>query len=212
MAKLTVAEIKKQIAALEAKAARLAEEEKKASVAKVRALMNQLGVTLEHLSAAVARKGAAVRKAIVGKKPATAKRAGKRGAKYQDPKTGATWSGFGRAPGWIAGVANRDAFLVGTAPGHGVKTGTSAPVAKKKMTEKETSPKKASAKMGVKASAKRATISTKKVASKATKPATSKKRPAIKAAMSKKSLKKKSVSGGAAEATALVDSSAASAT
>jgi len=44
MAKLTVNEIKKQIAALEAKAARLAQEETKASVDKVRALMNQLGV------------------------------------------------------------------------------------------------------------------------------------------------------------------------
>ena len=61
MAKLTVNEIKKQIAALEAKAARLAEEETKAAVSKVRALMNQLGVTLEHLSSTVGRKGAAVK-------------------------------------------------------------------------------------------------------------------------------------------------------
>jgi len=40
MPKLTVNEIKKQIAALEAKAARLAEEEMRAAVEKVRALMN----------------------------------------------------------------------------------------------------------------------------------------------------------------------------
>lgn len=33
-------------------------------------------------------------------------------AKYRDPKTGATWSGHGRAPGWIASVKNRDKFLV----------------------------------------------------------------------------------------------------
>jgi DNA-binding protein H-NS len=32
--------------------------------------------------------------------------------KYRDPKTGATWSGHGRAPGWIASVKNRDKFLV----------------------------------------------------------------------------------------------------
>ena len=38
MAKLTVTEIKKQIAALEAKAARLTEDETKASIGKVRAL------------------------------------------------------------------------------------------------------------------------------------------------------------------------------
>ncbi|KVO15133.1 H-NS histone family protein [Burkholderia ubonensis] len=32
--------------------------------------------------------------------------------KYRDPKTGATWSGKGRAPGWIAKARNRDKFLV----------------------------------------------------------------------------------------------------
>ncbi|MBA9860192.1 H-NS histone family protein [Ralstonia insidiosa] len=30
--------------------------------------------------------------------------------KYQDPKTGATWSGRGRAPAWIG--KNRDRFLI----------------------------------------------------------------------------------------------------
>jgi hypothetical protein len=32
-------------------------------------------------------------------------------AKYMDPKTGATWSGDSRAPGWIANAKNRDKFL-----------------------------------------------------------------------------------------------------
>jgi DNA-binding protein H-NS len=32
--------------------------------------------------------------------------------KYQDPKTGATWSGRGRAPAWIANAKNRNRFLV----------------------------------------------------------------------------------------------------
>jgi DNA-binding protein H-NS len=38
--------------------------------------------------------------------------------KYRDPKTGATWSGHGRPPGWIASAKNRDRFLVdgGTVP------------------------------------------------------------------------------------------------
>jgi len=49
MAKLTVSEIKRQIAALETKAARLTEVEMKSSVAKVRSLMASLGVTIEHL-------------------------------------------------------------------------------------------------------------------------------------------------------------------
>ncbi|VWD47417.1 H-NS histone family protein [Burkholderia contaminans] len=32
--------------------------------------------------------------------------------KYRDPKTGATWSGRGRAPQWIAGAKNRSRFLI----------------------------------------------------------------------------------------------------
>ncbi|WP_080430456.1 H-NS histone family protein [Burkholderia ubonensis] len=32
--------------------------------------------------------------------------------KYQDPKTGATWSGRGKPPAWIANVRNRDRFLI----------------------------------------------------------------------------------------------------
>ncbi|WP_082883355.1 H-NS family nucleoid-associated regulatory protein [Caballeronia calidae] len=32
-------------------------------------------------------------------------------ARYQDPVSGATWSGRGRAPNWIAGK-DRDQFLV----------------------------------------------------------------------------------------------------
>lgn len=31
--------------------------------------------------------------------------------KYQDPKSGATWSGRGKAPGWIAGK-KRERFLI----------------------------------------------------------------------------------------------------
>ncbi|MHA6896646.1 H-NS family nucleoid-associated regulatory protein [Ralstonia pseudosolanacearum] len=44
------------------------------------------------------------------------KRAAKRGPKaapvpkYRDPKTGATWTGRGRAPAWIG--KNRDKFLI----------------------------------------------------------------------------------------------------
>lgn len=32
--------------------------------------------------------------------------------KYRDPKTGATWSGRGKAPQWIAGAKNRNRFLI----------------------------------------------------------------------------------------------------
>lgn len=32
--------------------------------------------------------------------------------KYRDPKTGATWSGRGKAPHWIASAKNRARFLI----------------------------------------------------------------------------------------------------
>ena len=127
MAKLTVAGIKQQIAALEAKAFRLAENETKASVARVRSLMDSLGVTVEHLTAAVSkklraankavasRKTVASKKAVTSQKSAYAKRTGAGVVRYRDPATGATWSGFGRAPGWLASAANREVFAVGKA-------------------------------------------------------------------------------------------------
>ncbi len=209
MAKLTVAEIKKQIAALEARAARMAEQETKASVDKVRALMSQLGVTLEHLSSTVVRKGAAVKKAFVGGKPAPAKRAGKGVAKYRDPKTGATWSGFGRAPGWIAGAANRDAFLVG-------KEHASAAAAKKSTVAQKAPVKRVSAKKVTKTSIKRAVTVTKRATSKASAAAAATKKPSIKVAAKKivasKAVKKKAVSASPATALAATDSTSASAT
>ena len=33
-------------------------------------------------------------------------------AKYRDPKTGKTWTGRGKPPAWIAGVKNRDPYLI----------------------------------------------------------------------------------------------------
>ncbi|WP_028218861.1 H-NS histone family protein [Paraburkholderia oxyphila] len=33
-------------------------------------------------------------------------------AKYRDPKSGATWSGKGRAPNWIKDAKNRNRFLI----------------------------------------------------------------------------------------------------
>jgi hypothetical protein len=48
-------------------------------------------------------------KAVVKASPAA--------VKYRDPKSGATWSGHGRTPKWIASAKNRDKFLVdGTLP------------------------------------------------------------------------------------------------
>jgi DNA-binding protein H-NS len=202
MAKLTVTEIKKQIAALEEKAARLAEEETKASVAKVRALMSQLGVTLEHLSSVATKKAAAVKRAIIGKRD-TPKRASKGAPKYQDPKTGATWSGFGRAPGWIVSAKNRDVFLVD-------KSGVKSPAAAVKVpaAKKKSAAKKASAKKVAGPAAKKAVPVAKKVGP----PAPVKKKPSAKKTAAKKSAKKRAAPGSAPAGSTAPDVGAPSAT
>jgi DNA-binding protein H-NS len=46
--------------------------------------------------------------------------------KYQHPKTGATWTGHGRAPTWIANVKDRSKFLIASSAdaGRAVSNGT----------------------------------------------------------------------------------------
>lgn len=49
----------------------------------------------------------------IGLQPKRGKKAGAKtpvAPKYRDPKTGATWTGRGRAPAWIG--KNRDRFLI----------------------------------------------------------------------------------------------------
>lgn len=138
--------------------------------------MNQLGVTVEYLSSTVSREASAVEKAIVGKKPASSKRASKGAARYQDSQTGATWSGFSRAPDWIAGAKNRDAFLVDKS---GAKAPEEGPVAKKR------SAVKASAKKATKTAAETAASVAKKVTRKVAGPAGAKWKPPAKKASAK---------------------------
>jgi DNA-binding protein H-NS len=64
-----------------------------------------------------------------GNAPVPAEKAVKQGnyvrgvqpAKYRDPKTGAEWSGRGRAPGWLAGAKDRSKFLIAKVSSHGAK-------------------------------------------------------------------------------------------
>jgi len=172
MSKLTA--LKKQIAALEAQAERIAKEEMGSAIAKVKSIMAEFNLSIEHLTQSVGGKRAA--------KKAKAKTASV--AKYADPKTGKTWSGFGRAPGWIASAKNRDAFLVGrsAAPEAVAK----APAAAKKVSAKKVSAKKAKAvKIAKKAVAPAGKVSKAKPASVA-----AKKKPAARKAPAKKSAPK----------------------
>ncbi len=58
-------------------------------------------------------KGAAKKgSAVSGATPRKGQPKGQQAAKYLEPKTGATWSGRGRAPAWLAGAKDRTSFLI----------------------------------------------------------------------------------------------------
>lgn len=102
MAKKTYLEVIAQIDELQQEAERLRAEEVSAVLEDVRQKVAQYGLTEQDV---FGRKRAKAN----GAHPA-AKAPG--APKYQDPKSGAMWSGKGRAPAWIAKARNRDRFLI----------------------------------------------------------------------------------------------------
>jgi DNA-binding protein H-NS len=199
-----LAAIKKQIAALEAEAERIAKQEMAGAIAKVKEIMAEFGLTIEQLQSTVAGKTRS------NAKKAKPKRAGGGVAKYADPKTGKTWSGFGRAPAWIAGAKNRAAFLVD-------KSGVKPPeaVVKARAAKKKSVAKKAPAQKVAKAAVKIAATVAKKAARVVSVPATAKKKPSAKKASPKAAAKKspqKRVTSSASGAQAPADIAATSAT
>ncbi|SAL85014.1 histone family protein nucleoid-structuring protein H-NS [Caballeronia choica] len=96
-------------------------------------------------------------------------------AKYRDPKSGATWSGRGPAPAWLAAAKDRTKFLV-----DGVAAAPASGAVAKKAVASQTVAKKASAasakKSSVKTAAKKAPVSSAKsiAGKKAAKPAVKK--------------------------------------
>ena len=183
MSKLSA--LKKQIAALQAQAERITKTEMSSAIAKVKDIMAEFNLTIEHLTSAVTGKPAAKKTKV---KAASV-------AKYADPKTGKTWSGFGRAPGWIVGARNRDAFLVDKSGVKAAEPAVNAPAPAKKAAVKVAKATKV-AKKAVKPAGKRlkeeATAAAAKTARKAaaTKPAAVKKAATKKVARPKAAAKK----------------------
>jgi DNA-binding protein H-NS len=120
---MTYEAIQQQIAKLQAQAAKMESAQgvaKRQSVAKVMALMKQLGISVTDLKGAEP-----VKPAKGGGKPSAKKtpRAGNRSkvaAKYRHPDSGATWSGRGLPPKWltdeIVAGKSKDQFLIQQAP------------------------------------------------------------------------------------------------
>ncbi|WP_328807302.1 H-NS family nucleoid-associated regulatory protein [Paraburkholderia elongata] len=132
--------------------------------------------TVAATAGVVGKSKAAVKKAAsksVGATGSTGQRKGPQPALYREPKSGATWSGRGRAPTWLAGAKDRSKFLIDAAEAVGdAKPAVTKVVAKKAPTTKKPAAKKAVSAMPA---VKRA--SAKKAASAAVKKALAKKTP-----------------------------------
>lgn len=115
----TLESIQARIAKLQAQAETLVVTKSTAVLEKIRGLMEKHGISAADIESHVGKRRG--RKA--GSKSTTTKSASV--AMYADPKSGATWSGRGRAPSWIASAKDRSRFLV-----DGSK-GKAAPVANK---------------------------------------------------------------------------------
>ncbi|MFM0292212.1 H-NS family nucleoid-associated regulatory protein [Paraburkholderia sp. RL17-380-BIE-A] len=103
----TLEAIQARLKKLQAQADALMTKETAKVLATIHRLMEEHGLTASDIGGHAGGKPRA--------KKVEAKTVGKRGTvavKYRDPKSGATWSGRGRAPQWIASAKNRDRFLV----------------------------------------------------------------------------------------------------
>jgi len=94
---VTYQELKAKAEALLVQAEEARQAELETVLEEVRARVQEYGITPEQV---FGRKRA---RSANGSQPAT--------PKYQDPKTGNTWSGRGREPSWIKGK-KRDRFLI----------------------------------------------------------------------------------------------------
>ncbi|QSN64597.1 H-NS family nucleoid-associated regulatory protein [Caballeronia sp. M1242] len=104
----TLKDIQTKIAKLQAQAEAIAKKESAGVIARIHSLMDEYGLTVDDLRADAAGKNTSTKRgASTG-----SQKGGASNAKYRDPKTGATWSGHGRAPGWIANAKNRNRFLI----------------------------------------------------------------------------------------------------
>ncbi|MFL9858835.1 H-NS family nucleoid-associated regulatory protein [Paraburkholderia madseniana] len=103
----TLEAMQAKIKKLQAQADALIAKQSSGVIEKIRELMAKHGLTTADIDAHVGGKQRATK--------AVAKTMSKGSAvavKYRDPKSGATWTGHGRAPSWIAAAKNRDKFLV----------------------------------------------------------------------------------------------------
>lgn len=108
----TLEKVQAQIAKLQAQAEALVIKQSSGVIAKIRDIMEKHGLTTADIEAHIGgskKRGRKPGVKVAAKSPASA-------AKYRDPKSGATWTGHGRAPAWIANAKDRSKFLIDGAP------------------------------------------------------------------------------------------------
>ncbi|MFP3558570.1 H-NS family nucleoid-associated regulatory protein [Paraburkholderia sp. SIMBA_049] len=108
----TLEKVQTQIVKLQARADELISKQSSTVIAKIRDLMDKHGLTIADIDTY---SGGKKRGRPAGVKTSMASKAAV--AKYRDPKTGATWSGHGRAPAWIASAKDRTRFLADASAG-----------------------------------------------------------------------------------------------
>ncbi|MGF6596335.1 DNA-binding protein H-NS [Paraburkholderia sp. GAS448] len=103
----TLEAVQAKMKKLQAQADALIAKQSSGVIEKIRELMAKHGLTTADIDAHVGGKQRATK--AVAK---TMSKGSAAAVKYRDPKSGATWTGHGRAPSWIAAAKNRDKFLV----------------------------------------------------------------------------------------------------
>ncbi|HZZ04322.1 H-NS histone family protein, partial [Paraburkholderia sp.] len=109
----TLEQIQAKLKKLQAQADVLIARKAQVAVNQIRDLMLKHGLTTADIEAkARARRAARGLNGHAASGKTKAAGAGKSLPKYRDHKTGATWTGHGRAPAWIAAVKDRTQFLI----------------------------------------------------------------------------------------------------
>lgn len=146
----TLKQMQAKLKKLQAQAEQLIAKRAQAVLDDIRAMMERHGLT----TADIDKHGKKVKRAAkpkvalpapAGRHQAMTKLAkkGKLPAKYRNPKTGETWSGWARPPAWIANVKDRSKFLIDA---DSAETAVKPKAAAKKVVAKKAAAKKTAAK------------------------------------------------------------------
>jgi DNA-binding protein H-NS len=130
----TLEQIQAKLKKLQAQAEALIAKRAQSVLNDIRKLMDEHGLTTADIDAHSSTKKPRGRPAGTTSKAKSKGKAadsGKLPAKYRNPKTGATWSGWARPPLWIKDVKDRTKFLIGGHSESNTEASATKPASKK---------------------------------------------------------------------------------